>query len=99
MRERLAVYEELDISSNETLSAAHARRARFRCRLVMAVISPAYGHVPRNTKSQAQKTAPGQGVQTSGRYWIRTSDPFRVKEVRYRCANRPRALVARADRA
>ena len=24
-----------------------------------------------------------------GRYWIRTSDPFRVKEVRYRCANRP----------
>jgi hypothetical protein len=25
----------------------------------------------------------------NGRYWIRTSDPFRVKEVRYRCANRP----------
>ena len=24
-----------------------------------------------------------------GRYWIRTSDPFRVKEVRYHCANRP----------
>lgn len=24
-----------------------------------------------------------------GRYWDRTSDPFRVKEVRYRCANRP----------
>ena len=28
--------------------------------------------------------------QKHGRYWIRTSDPFRVKEVRYRCANRPR---------
>ncbi len=54
---------------------------------------------PETQKSQAQKTAPGQGVQTSGRYWIRTSDPFRVKEVRYRCANRPRALIARADRA
>ena len=26
---------------------------------------------------------------SNGRYWIRTSDPFRVKEVRYRCANRP----------
>ncbi len=26
---------------------------------------------------------------SDGRYWIRTSDPFRVKEVRYRCANRP----------
>ena len=25
----------------------------------------------------------------NGRYWTRTSDPFRVKEVRYRCANRP----------
>ena len=24
-----------------------------------------------------------------GRYWVRTSDPFHVKEVRYRCANRP----------
>lgn len=24
-----------------------------------------------------------------GRYWIRTSDPFRVREVRYLCANRP----------
>ena len=32
-----------------------------------------------------------EGLMASGygRYWIRTSDPFRVKEVRYRCANRP----------
>ena len=28
-------------------------------------------------------------TKTYGRYWIRTSDPFRVKEVRYHCANRP----------
>ena len=28
-----------------------------------------------------------------GRYWIRTSDPFRVKEVRYHCANRPHKLI------
>jgi hypothetical protein len=28
-----------------------------------------------------------------GRYWIRTSDPFRVKEVRYRCANRPHRQI------
>ena len=26
---------------------------------------------------------------TSGRYWDRTSDLFRVEEARYRCANRP----------
>jgi hypothetical protein len=31
--------------------------------------------------------------QKHGRYWIRTSDPFRVKEVRYHCANRPHKLI------
>ena len=29
----------------------------------------------------------------NGRYWIRTSDPFRVKEVRYHCANRPHQTI------
>ena len=29
----------------------------------------------------------------NGRYWVRTSDPFRVKEVRYHCANRPWLLT------
>ena len=28
-------------------------------------------------------------VTTGGRYWVRTSDLFRVREARYRCANRP----------
>ena len=28
-----------------------------------------------------------------GRYWIRTSDHFRVKEVRYHCANRPHKSI------
>ena len=28
-------------------------------------------------------------LRSGGRYWDRTSDPFHVKEVRYRCANRP----------
>ena len=28
--------------------------------------------------------------ESGGRYWDRTSDPFHVKEVRYRCANRPK---------
>ena len=27
---------------------------------------------------------------SGGRYWVRTSDLFRVREARYRCANRPR---------
>ena len=30
-----------------------------------------------------------------GRYWDRTSDLFRVKEARSRCANRPEKLVER----
>ena len=33
---------------------------------------------------------------SNGRYWIRTSDPFRVKEVRYRCANRPETTLRTA---
>ena len=32
-------------------------------------------------------------TKTYGRYWIRTSDPFRVKEVRYHCANRPHKSI------
>ena len=28
-----------------------------------------------------------------GRYWVRTSDLFRVKEARYHCANRPKMLA------
>ena len=30
------------------------------------------------------------GAWCGGRYWVRTSDLFRVKEARYHCANRPR---------
>lgn len=41
----------------------------------------------------AQKS--DNSVWIDGRYWIRTSDPFRVKEVRYHCANRPQALILR----
>jgi hypothetical protein len=33
----------------------------------------------------------------SGRYWDRTSDPFHVKEVRYRCANRPFYLIVKIE--
>ena len=29
------------------------------------------------------------GLSNDGRYWVRTSDLFRVKEARYHCANRP----------
>jgi hypothetical protein len=35
---------------------------------------------------------PGSGEEPhalGGRYWVRTSDLFRVREARYRCANRP----------
>ncbi len=33
----------------------------------------------------------------SGRYWDRTSDLFRVREARYRCANRPCSVVRSCD--
>src|SRR5699024_877994 len=36
------------------------------------------------------RNALGSGRCTGGgRYWVRTSDLFRVREARYRCANRP----------
>ena len=33
-------------------------------------------------------------TRAGGRYWDRTSDLFRVREARYRCANRPGGVVA-----
>ena len=33
----------------------------------------------------------------SGRYWDRTSDLFRVREARYRCANRPKRAWVKLD--
>ena len=38
--------------------------------------------------SRQRKTLADQGF-SCGRYWDRTSDLFRVREARYRCANRP----------
>jgi hypothetical protein len=35
------------------------------------------------------RPATGTAMFTGGRYWDRTSDLFRVKEARSRCANRP----------
>ena len=34
-----------------------------------------------------------QGVEPRARYWDRTSDLFRVREARYRCANRAHKWV------
>src|SRR3954463_16555047 len=31
----------------------------------------------------------GRASLAGGRYWVRTSDLFRVREARYHCANRP----------
>lgn len=47
----------------------------------------------RGRVGRGRETAPilvrSRGCLAGGRYWIRTSDPFGVNEVRYRCANRP----------
>ena len=41
-------------------------------------------------KNKKTRTCIGPGLLSCGRYWDRTSDLFRVREARYRCANRPR---------
>ncbi len=38
---------------------------------------------------ETRKPPPKRGFPCGGRYWDRTSDLFRVREARYRCANRP----------
>src|SRR5699024_1410646 len=41
---------------------------------------------PTDGHERSRSARQGRG----GRYWVRTSDLFRVREARYRCANRPR---------
>ena len=52
-------------------------------------------HHPSGTwpaPTKAENPWRGQG-SFGGRYWDRTSDLFRVREARYRCANRPWVLL------
>ncbi len=46
-------------------------------------------HVRPTQDPLANICAGSEGVEVRGRYWDRTSDLFRVREARYRCANRP----------
>ena len=52
---------------------------------MLEIVKPMQHHGYLNLNSLRYLT----GVVICGRYWDRTSDPFHVKEVRYRCANRP----------
>src|SRR5690606_8331970 len=50
-------------------------------------------HIYRTGRSSTKsKRALTRGFH-GGRYWDRTSDLFRVREARYRCANRPCSVV------
>ena len=50
---------------------------------------------PRDTAEPSRSNAkrPHDGALEGGRYKIRTCDPFRVREVRYLCANRPGCVL------
>jgi hypothetical protein len=52
-------------------------------RMMMSVICP------RLHAMSGFATGGGIAKTSGGRYWDRTSDLFRVREARYRCANRP----------
>ena len=59
------------------------------------------GHAPCAEPGRGGRRAPVRGDRGSsrgGRYWVRTSDLFRVREARYRCANRPCGAVRRRRR-
>ena len=59
---------------------------------------PRRGHQPEEVTGSPPDTQkiPGsniRGFHTCARYWDRTSDLFRVREARYRCANRAHKTV------
>src|SRR5699024_8574516 len=53
--------------------------------------APAAGPGVGRLSADAEEPRPGGRGSSAGggRYWVRTSDLFRVREARYRCANRP----------
>ena len=70
-----------------------ARGRIFRAREAPINLSLAEGASPRRSLVHTPGTQkiPGftiRGFHTCARYWDRTSDLFRVREARYRCANR-----------
>jgi hypothetical protein len=52
--------------------------------------APTVSDTTRRARYQKSGNEPLSCVNAGGRYWDRTSDLFRVKEARSRCANRPR---------
>ena len=54
---------------------------------------------PTNVSRHPRRSRKPPGFRgfLSGRYWDRTSDLFRVREARYRCANRPRWCSVGSD--
>ena len=48
-------------------------------------------------KKKARGLTPLTCTLDGGRYKIRTCDPFRVREVRYLCANRPKRVLTYVD--
>ena len=76
-----------------TINSTSATPSTFAT-LLISELSPSIDQV--NNKNEATLINPIQIAigwyslrNYGGRYWDRTSDPFHVKEVRYRCANRP----------
>ena len=70
-----------------------ARGRIFRTREAPINLSLAEGVSPRRSlvRPPGTQKIPGsniRGFHTCARYWDRTSDLFRVREARYRCANR-----------
>ena len=70
-----------------------ARGRIFRAREAPINLSLAEGVSPRRSlvRPPGTQKIPGsniRGFHTCARYWDRTSDLFRVREARYRCANR-----------
>ncbi len=81
-----------DAHENDSIAPAIAplpRRTDDRPRKLSS--RPAVGRErpPGRYARETTKPPVSRGFLSGGRYWDRTSDLFRVREARYRCANRP----------
>ena len=56
--------------------------------VLLCSLSGFFGQTGATTKT-TERAGCAHRACCGGRYWVRTSDLFRVREARYRCANRP----------
>ncbi len=83
-------YQNPPNATARTIITAHSGHPRIES--ISPSCQPIAAIARNDRKPPAGPGGPAGGFRRGGRYWDRTSDLFRVREARYRCANRPDSL-------